>query len=103
MHFPVNPARTFDYRELDAQALTTSLGGAVATRAENPVLLAVDGVAEALGEVSRELRQRYGDDYRVVCEGSAEAAIERLRDFEATGDEVALILADQWMPEMSGT
>jgi thioredoxin reductase (NADPH) len=103
MHFPVNPARTFDYRESDTQTLTTSLGGAMAPRAENPVLLAVDEEAEVLGEVSRELRQRYGDDYRVVCERSAEAAIERLRDFEAAGDEVALILADQWMPEMSGT
>jgi thioredoxin reductase (NADPH) len=65
-----------------------------------PVLFAVDG--DAHGRIERELRKRYGEDYRVVCEGSGEAAMRRLQELEAAGEEVALVLADQWMPGTSG-
>ena len=68
-----------------------------------PVLLAVDGDAGARRVIERELCKRYGEDYRVVCEGSAEAAMRRLRGFAAAGDDVAVVLADQWTPGMSGT
>jgi len=100
MQYPLNPARTFEHLrgEPDAQTLT-----GLEARASRPVLLAVDEEEVALREISRELHKRYGDDYRVVCERSAESALQRLRGFEAAGDEVALVLADQWMPGMSGT
>ena len=29
--------------------------------------------------------------------------LKRLREFKEAGEDVALVLADQWMPEMSGT
>ena len=100
MHYPLNLAGTFDHREngVDARTLT-----GLETRAPRPVLLAVDEEAEALREISHELHKRYGDDYRVVCEREAESALERLRGFRAAGEEVALVLADQRMPGMSGT
>jgi CheY-like chemotaxis protein len=53
-------------------------------------------------EVQRELHKRYGDDYHVLCERSPQAALGRLQDLEGSGEEVALVLADQWMVEMSG-
>ncbi|MDQ4127142.1 MAG: hypothetical protein M3151_04200 [Actinomycetota bacterium] len=68
-----------------------------------PVLLAVDEDSEALGRIERELTKRYGEDYRIVCEESAEAAMARLRELGATGEDVAVVLADQWMSGMSGT
>jgi thioredoxin reductase (NADPH) len=71
-------------------------------RASWPVLLAVDEDAGSLRGISRELHKRYGDDYRVLCERSPEAALRLLRDLERSGEEVALVLADQWMVEMSG-
>ena len=67
-----------------------------------PVLLAVDGEAESLRKIERELRSRYGADYRVVCESSSEAAMARLRGFKEADEDVAVVLADQWMPGMSG-
>ena len=67
-----------------------------------PVLLAVDGEAESLRKIERELRSRYGADYRVVCESSSKAAMARLRGFKEAGEDVAVVLADQWMPGMSG-
>jgi thioredoxin reductase (NADPH) len=68
-----------------------------------PVLLAVDEDTGARARIERELSKRYGEDYRVVCEGSAETAMTRLQKLEAAGEEVALVLADQWMPGTSGT
>src|SRR5918998_2553366 len=67
-----------------------------------PVLLAVDDDPDALGRIENELRQRYGSYYRVACEGSSEAGMQTLRDLRAAGEEVAVVLADQWMPGMTG-
>jgi len=72
------------------------------SRVLKPALLAVDDDPTALAKIGAELRNRYGVDYRVACEKSAEAAIETLMQFEVKGNEVALVLADQWMPGMSG-
>ena len=113
MQYPIYPAQRFRDPDagLDAHAPSAARGDVIAharaaspgSRTPKPVLLAVDDEAGALREISRELRQRYGGDYRVVCKGSAEAGLRKLREFEAAGDEVALVLADQWMPEMTGT
>jgi thioredoxin reductase (NADPH) len=74
-----------------------------ATCESRPVLVAVDDDRDDLEEIARELIKRYGEDYRIVCEVSAERGLERLRELEAAGEEVALVLADQWMPGASGT
>jgi len=71
--------------------------------AKRPVLLAVDDEPEALGRTERELARRYGGDYRVVCTPSANEACEQLQAMQAAGEEVAIVLADQWMPEQTGT
>jgi thioredoxin reductase (NADPH) len=68
-----------------------------------PVLLVVEHNPDDPEMIARELRKRYGEDYRVVREGSTEAGMRRLRECDATGKDVALVLADQWMPRMTGT
>ncbi len=73
------------------------------SRTPKPVLLVVDDDPDALANIARQLRDRYGGDYRVVCEGSAEAAMGALEGGEAAGEDVAVVLSDQWMPGMSGT
>jgi thioredoxin reductase (NADPH) len=67
-----------------------------------PVLLVVEDNPEDLGTIARELGKRYGEDYRVVCESSTEAGMGRLRELEAAGEDVAIVLADQWVPKMTG-
>jgi thioredoxin reductase (NADPH) len=67
-----------------------------------PVILAVDDEPGDLELVERELRKRYEADYRVVCEASAEAAMRTLRNLEAAGKGVSVVLADQRMPGMNG-
>ena len=68
-----------------------------------PILLAVDDDTDALAIVKLELSKRYGDDYRILCESSVEAGIKALEEFRAAHEDVAVVLADQWMPEMTGT
>ena len=68
-----------------------------------PVLLVVEDNPDDPEMIARELRKRYGEDYRIACEGSTEAGLRRLRECEAAGKDVALVLADQWMPQMTGS
>ena len=67
---------------------------------KRPMLVAVDDDLVALERVSDELHRRYASDYTVVCERSPVTALEALRN---TRDDVAVVLSDQWMPEMMGT
>ncbi len=68
---------------------------------DRPVLMAVDDEPAVLQLVQQELQKRYGTDYDVRCSTSPE---EALRDLAAVpvGGEVALVLADQWMPGLTG-
>jgi thioredoxin reductase (NADPH) len=67
-----------------------------------PVLLAVDDDADDRAKIERELYDRYGRSYRIVCEASAEAGMSTLEKLRAAGEEVAVVLADLWMPKMTG-
>src|SRR5918999_2190321 len=68
-----------------------------------PVLLAVDGDPAAKTAIERELRKRYGADYQVLCAGSGAAGLAALEQIGARGGQVALVLADLRLPDMSGT
>jgi thioredoxin reductase (NADPH) len=72
------------------------------TDADKPVIFAVDAGATSFARIEYGLRRRYGVEYRVICETSAMWGMKRLRDLRAAGEEVALILADQWMPDITG-
>ena len=67
------------------------------------MLVAVDEDPDALRDVSRELRDRYGRHYRVMCMRSPHEARACLEDLAAADEEVALVLAAQWLSGMTGT
>ena len=69
----------------------------------DPVLVAVDEDADALRDIERELRDRYARHYRVVCMRSSHEARARLEGLAAAGDEVALVLAGQWLSGTTGS
>src|SRR5918997_4273580 len=77
-------------------------GGSSGRDASRPVIFAVDAGAESFARIELGLRRRYGNDFRVICETSAMWGLKRLRDMRAAGEEVVLILADQWMPDITG-
>lgn len=67
-----------------------------------PVLMTIDDDAEVLRAVERDLRARYSDRYRVLRADSGSSALDALQALKKRSDAVALLLADQRMPEMSG-
>jgi thioredoxin reductase (NADPH) len=67
-----------------------------------PVLLTVDDDQAVSRAVARDLRRRYGEDYRVVRADSGESALEALRELKLRGEPVAAMLADYRMPQMNG-
>jgi len=66
------------------------------------VLLAVDGDLDALGRTEIELTRRYGQDYRVMTESTAEGALTALRRLREDLEPVALVLADQLLGDTPG-
>jgi thioredoxin reductase (NADPH) len=75
----------------------------LASSASKPVIFAVDSGAESFLRIQYGLRRRYGAEYQVVCESSAMWGMKRLRELKTAAEEVALVLADQWMPDITGT
>ncbi|WP_433180822.1 FAD-dependent oxidoreductase [Actinoallomurus sp. CA-150999] len=67
-----------------------------------PILMTVDDDPSVSRAVARDLRRRYGTDYRVVRADSGADALDALREIKLRGDAVAAILADYRMPNMNG-
>ena len=68
-----------------------------------PVILVVDDEPVVLAAVARDLRRGFGERFRIVRAGSGEEALEALRELVRRGEQVALLVADQRMPGLSGT
>src|SRR5919197_689890 len=67
-----------------------------------PVLLSVDDDSDVLRAIERDLRSQYGAEYRVIGSDSPEKALDLLKQLKVRNDSVALLLADQRMPQMDG-
>jgi thioredoxin reductase (NADPH) len=67
-----------------------------------PVILAVDDDPMVAAAVARDLRSRYGADYRIVRAASGPEALAALAKLALSDQPVALIVADQRMPQMTG-
>jgi thioredoxin reductase (NADPH) len=72
-------------------------------RARRPAIVAVDDEPAVLAAVARDLRRGFGERYRIVRAGSGEEALEAVRGLVARGEQVAMLVADQRMPGLSGT
>ena len=68
-----------------------------------PILLTVDDEPQVLNAVERDLRRHFRGDYRIVKAGSGREALDAVRQLQERGDQIALFLADQRMPDMTGT
>src|ERR1700748_3973094 len=67
-----------------------------------PILLSVDDDSDVLRAIERDLRSKYGAEYRVIGSDSPESALDLLKQLKVRNDSVALLLADQRMPKMDG-
>ena len=67
-----------------------------------PVVLLADD-ARTRGRVEAELGKRYGADYQVIVTGSAQEALEALGELRDGQCQVSLVLAGQWLQDVTGT
>ena len=67
-----------------------------------PIVLTVDDDSDVLRAIERDLRSKYGAEYRVMASDSPEGALTLLKQLKLRSDTVALLLADQRMPHMDG-
>jgi thioredoxin reductase (NADPH) len=65
-------------------------------------MLVVDDEPELLGRLATDLRRRFDRDYQIVAHTSARAALAALARLREAAQPVALVIADQWMPELPG-
>jgi thioredoxin reductase (NADPH) len=73
-----------------------------ASPARLPVILAVDDDPDAIELLGAELEDRYGRAYRILTARAAATAVDLLTQLHASGDRVALVLSDQWLPDGTG-
>jgi len=69
---------------------------------KKPIILTVDDDPVVLKAVERDLRSRYGAKYQVVSINLGTAALNYLRRMQQENENVALMLVDQRMPQMTG-
>ncbi len=69
---------------------------------KKPIILTVDDDAQVLAAITRDLRQEFRQDYRVLSVGSGPEALTTLTELRARAEPLALVLADQRMPEVEG-
>lgn len=67
-----------------------------------PIIGVVDDEPEALTAMLEALTRRFGGDYRIVPYLSPQAALDTLSALKQQGNEIALVISDQWMPGMTG-
>lgn len=67
-----------------------------------PNILTVDDDPQVSAAVARDLRNRYGSEFRILRATSGAEAMDVLAKLALRDQEIALIAADQRMPQMTG-
>jgi thioredoxin reductase (NADPH) len=68
----------------------------------HPIILTVDDDPAVSRAVARDLRRKYGEEYRIVRADSGPDALDAIKELKLRGDTVAVFVADYRMPQMSG-
>src|SRR5687768_2755921 len=68
----------------------------------HPAILTVDDDPSVSRAIARDLRRRYGENYRILRASSAAEALDALKEIKLRGGRVAVMLADYRMPQMNG-
>jgi thioredoxin reductase (NADPH) len=69
---------------------------------DQPIIFVVDDDIQVLRAITRDLKNKYRQDYRILSTTSAKEAISSLLELKNKGESVAIFISDQRMPEMEG-
>lgn len=67
-----------------------------------PIIFCIDDDAQVLRAITRDLKSRYRDGYRILSTTNIQEALDSLLDLNNKGESVALFISDQRMPGMPG-
>jgi thioredoxin reductase (NADPH) len=67
-----------------------------------PIIFSIDDDPQVLRAISRDLKSKYRQDFKVMSTTSVREALEALLELKNKGEHVALFVSDQRMPEMEG-
>ena len=69
---------------------------------KRPIIFAVDDDPQVLKAIARDLRQQFRKQYRIMSTDRPQEVLDTLPELKKKGEEVALFLSDQRMPDMLG-
>ena len=69
---------------------------------DQPIIFVIDDDVQVLRAITRDLKNKYRQDYRVLSTSSAKEALDSLLELKNKGESVAMFISDQRMPEMEG-
>jgi thioredoxin reductase (NADPH) len=69
---------------------------------QKPVIMIIDDEKTQLDALFDAMTRRFSTDYRIISHLSAENALKDLQQIKNRAEPVALLISDQWMPEMTG-
>jgi len=67
-----------------------------------PIIFSIDDDVQVLRAISRDLKKKYRSEYRILNTASAQDALHTVEELRKKGEEIALFVSDQRMPEMEG-
>lgn len=67
-----------------------------------PIIFCIDDDLQVLRAITRDLKTRYREQYKVLSTVVVSEALETLQQLKNSGDNIALFVSDQRMPEMEG-
>src|SRR5690242_17404674 len=69
---------------------------------DQPIIFIVDDDAQVLRAITRDLKNKYRQDYRILSTSSAKEILDSLLELKNKGEAVAMFISDQRMPEIEG-
>jgi len=67
-----------------------------------PIIFCIDDDAQVLRAITRDLKSRYRDRYKILSTSIVQEALDSLLELNNKGETIALFISDQRMPEMEG-
>lgn len=69
---------------------------------DQPIIFVVDDDVQVLRAITRDLKNKFRQDYRILSTSSAKEILESLLELKNKGETVAMFISDQRMPEIEG-
>ncbi|MEO5997825.1 MAG: FAD-dependent oxidoreductase [Chitinophagaceae bacterium] len=67
-----------------------------------PIIFSIDDDLQVLRALNRDLKSKYRQDYKILSTDSVQEALTSLLELKNKGEDIALFISDQRMPEMEG-